>query len=323
LQVMLFGATSGGLDPDYVPVPMHKHYALLLGIASLIVVVVGGLLSVQNTLGLFLSGTVAGVQAVAQPPSALPGRRPTSLPLPPGKGRREGRRDKISRGFPSPRPSPGGRGRNSRRRRLGWISMLCVAVVSNLIVATQRPRPEYLYSLSVFLMILVATCAMAILGRLRIDRWGRAAAPLVMVLPIFLARSTYGTAKHHPPRPIAREYERLRPYRSLLARPDTVLVSEYPFEAGMYLGLGLPKVYDYSEFDQMPVQQELAEFLRSRGVNLILIDGKARELLKSRHPEQLAEFERRCGVNGWKLIGRHDNSDDRWTIFQSDNSPVR
>src|SRR5262249_13126699 len=67
-----------------------------------------------------------------------------------------------------------------RPRLLTWLAMLCVAAVSVPVIATQRPRPSYLFALGVLLMALTALFACAVLRRLALLGRLQALAPAAM-----------------------------------------------------------------------------------------------------------------------------------------------
>ena len=206
----------------------------------------------------------------------------------------------------------------ARSRALGWLSMLAVAAVAAPIIATQRPRPEYLYFLSVFLMILIVTCGLAIVPhRLLLAEGVRRWAPLAMVVPIAFARSAYGTAGHHARRPLMQEYQRLLPYQPLIADRGAILLSEHAFEISLYLGYGLPAgLHDYAVFDELRPNRSLARVLADRHVNLLALNDRGRTLLDSEHPGKWDEFVAHAGASGWRLIGLQDAPGEHWVIYR-------
>jgi hypothetical protein len=118
-----------------------------------------------------------------------------------------------------------------RRRRVIWrnwltarkwavITMGGLASTVLIVVLTQRPRPEYIYPLTVGLMALLGLSAEALLPRLRETLGASALAGgvvtvLVLAVPAFYQRG---------PRPLHDAVARLQPVRSRLQQPGSVLI---------------------------------------------------------------------------------------------------
>jgi hypothetical protein len=114
-----------------------------------------------------------------------------------------------------------------------WAGLVLAGVaVTTLVVAlTQRPRPEYMYGLTIGLIVLVGTCASAVLRRLGTRFVAALAAGLTLILCLALP-SYY----HRGPRPLHDAVERLQIVRGLLNKPGGVLVAPaYNFEICAYL----------------------------------------------------------------------------------------
>ena len=63
--------------------------------------------------------------------------------------------------------------------------MVCVAAVSLLVIPTQRPRPSYLFALSVTLICTAISVPLALLSR-RYDFWGKSLANGLLLVPLIL-----------------------------------------------------------------------------------------------------------------------------------------
>src|SRR5262249_24981637 len=72
-------------------------------------------------------------------------------------------------------------GRWLRPRLWGWVGMLAVAAVAVPVISTQRPRPSYLFALSVFLLACTAMSVWIVLHRWRWPQRLAAWAPLAMM----------------------------------------------------------------------------------------------------------------------------------------------
>src|SRR5262249_36638635 len=125
LQVALFGATSTGLNPGYLPAETHRTYALILSLLLLAVLGVG--LAV------------------------------------------------ISRTRPH--------WRSKVRPRIWALTLLTLNALTAIYIAlTQRPRAEYIYGLTLVLIILTAVCMGAMLWQFGGTRLVAATAMLVTLI---------------------------------------------------------------------------------------------------------------------------------------------
>ena len=84
----------------------------------------------------------------------------------------------------------------ARSTLLGLAALLALAATATLAALWQRPRPEYLYALSVAILALIGMCAMAYADRWPASKRIRAAIPiaailLVVLLPAHFMRATY------------------------------------------------------------------------------------------------------------------------------------
>jgi hypothetical protein len=176
LQVALFGATSTGLNPGYLPVKAHRLYALILSLLLLALVCCG---------------------------LAVISRNRTYL-------------------------------QNMLRERSWAITLLSLAAATATYVAlTQRPRAEYIYGLTLALMMLTALCVGALLRYVGGRGLVAATAVLLTLILIFAVPSYY---RSPGPRRIHDALHRLGAVRIELQRPGAVLVtSGYNAEICNYL----------------------------------------------------------------------------------------
>jgi hypothetical protein len=116
-----------------------------------------------------------------------------------------------------------------------WVVVLFVAeVVTTLFVVLieQRPRPEYMYGLTIGIMALAGVCLTALLRRVNGTRF---IAPVAIVLPLMLviALPSYYT---RGPRPILDAVNRTQVVRAKLQQPGSVLIAaQFNFEICAYL----------------------------------------------------------------------------------------
>jgi hypothetical protein len=203
-------------------------------------------------------------------------------------------------------------------RAHGWLVMLCVASTALLVIPTQRPRPSYLFSLSILLMAVVAAGAFVVGYSLfrwrplrRVKRSVTPQLPLVMplvMLAVILAASNpykaaYRLARRQGQRvsrPILEMYERMLPHQSLIERDATVfLVDAQPGEMQYLIQHGKGRTYTSALYDQMRPEESLAAFLDRSGVNLLYLDLHMASGLEGRRPGIVAEFLRAAPAAGW------------------------
>lgn len=207
-----------------------------------------------------------------------------------------------------------------RERALGWHAMLSVVAVSLVVIPIERPRPEYLYGLTIFLMAATGMSVFVIA-----DRWPALkqqsrlmSAVMIVVLLVFpshYAVSYYGVPANVEARPLLQLYRRLTPFRDIIARRDTVLLTgSYSQELCNYIGHGLCKAFDYKILAKRPTGARLEIFLDKRGITLFYVD---ENLLQTLQEDPIAQtFLTAPDSVGWKLIAFQDGGGSRWMLFQ-------
>jgi hypothetical protein len=119
-------------------------------------------------------------------------------------------------------------------RWLGWAAMFAVATVVPLVIATQRPRPSYLFAFGVSLIALTGMCLHAATTRWNLaDRLRRAAPVLTVALVLLVPR--YFVHSKHTRQPVADGVRRLLPHRDAITTPGVVTVVPDRFGVGGYL----------------------------------------------------------------------------------------
>ena len=255
LQVALFGATSNGYQPDYIPVSTHENYALVLSIAFLIVL-------------------IAGAYSIYRDPLYW-------------------RRKWLSQHV--------------------WIVILLAAEsITSLFVVLieQRPRPEYMYGLTVTLLAVCAVCVTALLRRLRITEYASAFI-LLAVLALVIWLPPYYTKS---PRPLYNAVNHLQSARSVLQQPGSVLISaNYNFELCAYLAA------TYSHHCSSPSWYALqAQLTEGKPIEVVLTQAKATAiyaepiLLASPAIDRLVLEPQRYG---WRQIAAGSGEGGPWHVL--------
>jgi hypothetical protein len=137
--------------------------------------------------------------------------------------------------------------------------------------------------------------------------------PFVMVALPLLIPAKY---RERPEgRPAYDEVERLLPYRSMVARPETVFLGARPDLVQHYIGVGLPTTLSYSTLLDLKPGEALPEFLDSKGINLAEFDEFACHALDATSPGAFDRFRRGEEGPAWKLIGSSKDARVSWFLF--------
>lgn len=206
-------------------------------------------------------------------------------------------------------------------RRLGWLTMFCIAATALLVIPTQRPRPSYLFGLTVLLMTVVGMAVFVIVRQFPRLRRLRAVLPVAMVLlPVFIP-SYWANATPPGPSSLLATYARLKPYQSLIDRDDRVfLVGDHAPHVENYLSFGGGgTTLDYGLFAELTHDTTLAQFLDSQKVTLFYLETRCWENLDAQYPGLVRELIVTANDTGWRMIGSGEE-DGRW---QGDPNPVR
>jgi len=212
-------------------------------------------------------------------------------------------------------------GRSSADSLWTWLAMLAVVSFSVPVILLLRPRPAYLYSLSLLLMAGIATCLRLLAGGWPL--WPRVAPlmPILMIVLPLCVPSAYGTRARHGPQPLWDDYERLRGYEKLLDRADAVFIGMRPVEIANYVGHGRCQVFDYSAFSEMKLRTNLTQFLNARHMTLLELDQTALDKLESSSPGSVAKFFENGASAGWRLLEIRRLDRGWWMLFT--RSPER
>jgi hypothetical protein len=201
-------------------------------------------------------------------------------------------------------------------RALGWLGMLGpVAVVLLLIFPTQRPRPEYMYGLSIFLMALTGMCIFVMAHRWSLLEPLSCWMPAVMLAFLIATPTYYANPKHISPRHLLDVYRRLTPFRAVIAKPDTVfLKGEYALEVYGYMAHPPSKVIGYGVLEHLAADKPLDVFLSDHRINLFYVDETLWSKLQSNPLHQ--RFLTSPESAGWRLIGLQSSESGKWMLFQ-------
>jgi hypothetical protein len=198
-------------------------------------------------------------------------------------------------------------------RTKAWplILLFALSVTAVVVALTQRPRAEYIYGLTLSLMLLTAACLGVILRRVGLMQ---VAAPLAAVgtLVLILALPSY---YRQGPRPLHDALERLDEVRPVLRQPGAVLVtSGYNWEICAYLAKSFQQ--HCSSPSWLSVQSQLK---RGTSVKRILDNTRATVIyadpVSRLEPAFVAYLQSPGARAEWRTIESGTGTDGEWSVL--------
>lgn len=200
-----------------------------------------------------------------------------------------------------------------RSQRWAWFALGAIGIVTLLVVVFDaRPRPAYMFGLAAGIMA-AAGLALAALVRER-DRIERTVSYTAVALPILLVLAL--PAHYGSPRPLAEQYERLRPVVPD-AGPATLVVPRHTGEACAYLvPIGSCRALVYRRDIAAEARRDgLPAVLRATGVDALYADAA---MLRAPAVARLVAAPERFG---WRLAAQGDGDDGQWAVLVRQNAP--
>jgi hypothetical protein len=203
-----------------------------------------------------------------------------------------------------------------------WLIMFSVSVVAIPVILTQRPRPSYLFALTVTLMAVIGT-AVHVLGYqwLR-ERWRPLTNALTLIIGLcllILVPSYYAT--NPSSRPLYRDYTLLLPFKDyLIKNAKHLLIFDYPFELTSYLGLQNTGVtwVDYLKYSSIEPKDLVGGFLDEEKVDVIFLQPRMVQLLLQNPKARLLVDDPQ--VLGWDVIASRNEGGARWLLLHRTES---
>ena len=193
-----------------------------------------------------------------------------------------------------------------------FIAMLCVAAVTPLVIATQRPRPSYLFSLSILFLSCIGLSLELIFGAEFLKRfnwaWPVIAISLVLGFPRFfppLQRDDY--------QPLLGMYRNLTPFQEKLGPGVVVVTPGYGTELCNYFappGKGVCNGVFYYGLGTMRDGATVQEALAANKARLFYADAA----MLNEPP--VVDFVAHASAWGWQPIGQNGPSGKRWLLLE-------
>jgi hypothetical protein len=199
----------------------------------------------------------------------------------------------------------------------GWAVLICSVCVTMLVIPVERPRPEYIYPLTLLLMTMVGISASLMHAILPdgVKRVTGLLAPLAMLGVLIVAPSYYANPEHRRPQVLLQEYQTLKPYTELVTHPTTVfLKGDNSYELSQYFGPLRSKWLSYEVLGQYSGSQSLDEYLTQRGVTLFFVNQRIYDRLRA-DPGAAPLLSDPESV-GWKIIGQQSTGPSSWMLLE-------
>jgi hypothetical protein len=209
-----------------------------------------------------------------------------------------------------------------RERAWGWAVLACTALSSLYVLLVIRPRPAYLFALTLALLAVIGMCAMAVVRRRPELARLRAVIPLLAVIAVIALPSHYGEGYTTPQletgRPLKSAVERLDPFSDRLAGAETSLMSRYPSDVCRYVepldpctGV-MPAV-----LAERPPGQPAAEWLDEEEVDLIYLNEQD---FAAGFPRQEVRL---LKAAGWRTLASSGSEPVEWVLLEAPAGAVR
>lgn len=200
-----------------------------------------------------------------------------------------------------------------RRHAVTWQIIVCTVIVCIPVILTQRPRPSYLFTLSMFLMICSGIAVHVLLGRWLLGTLPRATCWLALTALVAGVGSHFDEPLKGP-YVLKETLRKLRPFEDLIKQPETVFVKgAFAHEIQLYLGRGRSQVHYYNVLGAEPTNVDLPRELNRAGANLFYLDEPMISEIRRRTVEApFVDY----APPGWKLLASSDAVDNRWKLYQ-------
>ena len=258
LQVALFNATSGHINPDYTPIPLDRPIVLVPSFLAI---------------GIFVLGMLK-----------LHGERHYWW--------RVWLRDRI----------------------WGWILLFCLSAVMIVVIPMQRPRPSYMFLLTLSLMAALGMGLTIIMNQHSVRHVPRLISVVMIAMPIFIP-SYYSPGE----RPLLNMYQKLAPYDSFIGLGGTGIVSGmYAPEICNYFtkkSIGGCIGYRYDVFRGLNEEISVSEILDQQSVPIVALILEESFWITYGDKPSVQTFLANPEQEGWKLVSVQNSSTGRWRLY--------
>ena len=210
------------------------------------------------------------------------------------------------------------------RMTLAFLPFLVMAIP---IVLTQRPRPSYLFSVSIIVMAMVLWTLYRILQRRPRLLRTLDAGSFVLAIVLIVLMPTYSLPPYLASgRPVLAKLEHLTPQRAMLLAPHgRVILGDWDSDVAAYLDLPLSVVNPYREertvFNNTLLRSwdkntPLEQFLAEQQVTILYLDPS--ELARLRLEPLAKTLLENPRIAGWRDLGHEDRGARSWMLLAKD-----
>jgi hypothetical protein len=164
-----------------------------------------------------------------------------------------------------------------------WVAMLCTGLTTILVMVMQRPRPSYMFSFTLFVMVLTGLSAWVLLEKYRLIAYLTRLAPIVGLISLLAIppyyTSSYDNFSRSKGQWARHAYEDAKPFLSELANsnmptPPMILMPAAPHLLCSYLRGFYPCTgMDYRTlYNTKPDDIPYSVYLRQNGVNWVYLN---------------------------------------------------
>ena len=202
-------------------------------------------------------------------------------------------------------------------RSWGWLMLFCLSAVMFVVIPMQRPRPSYMFLLTLTLMALIGSSFYIVTNGIFANRRNVQSISMGLAVALILFTPSFFT---NQPRPLLNIYNKIAPSTEYVGRPSTGFISiGYGQELCNYFtksSNGGCIGYTYDIFKNIPPDQTVSSFLRSNSpvpiVTLVIEDNF---LASYGENPAIQAFLQAPENEGWKMVSLQDNSEGRWAVY--------
>jgi len=201
----------------------------------------------------------------------------------------------------------------------GWIGIAILLTAVPLVVSTQRPRPSYLFNLSMAMMLATGLWVRLLLPRMA---WLRLAKLMPVVSLAFIVGATQLSRRTGAVnRPLAETVYRLQPYAADI-RTGKLLIGEFASEVRAYVGEHKARPIAAGEvIGRWDGRESVAELLKESGATFAYLDEPTLQKFEAKHPcwDALRALPR---SSGWHVVQFGDEPGKRYCLLKREAERV-
>jgi hypothetical protein len=203
----------------------------------------------------------------------------------------------------------------ARQRAWSWAVLASTAAMGIYVTFAVRPRPAYLFALTVVALAVLGMCAMAIIRRRPELASLRAALPLLALAALVVLPSHYREGYETPQltegRSLKDAIERVQPFSERL-RADTTLLARFPHEICSYVDPERPCTgRTLAELAERPPTQPSAAWMAEEDVDLLYLGEQ--DFAAGFPPEEVSALE----AEGWRPVASEGSLPSGWVLLEA------